>query len=96
MDTDISQIGQQHGKQAKDKVHGSIAFYETLFKKTTKLDWAQVRSLAMDFEPVIKEKWPAYLAEMQGMDQPSGLLDHADVHQDWQKEQGLSSPTSWH
>ncbi|QIW97408.1 hypothetical protein AMS68_002926 [Peltaster fructicola] len=56
---------QQHGQQAIDKVHGSISFYNTLFKKSTKLDWQQVRGLALDFQPVIQQKWPAYLDEMQ-------------------------------
>lgn len=38
-----------------------------MFKDTAKMDWAQVRELAMNgYEPVIREKWPHYHEEMRG------------------------------
>lgn len=38
-----------------------------MFKSNANLTWEQVQALAMDFEPVIREKWPDYLAEIRGI-----------------------------
>ncbi|SMQ55588.1 unnamed protein product [Zymoseptoria tritici ST99CH_3D7] len=61
------EIGLQHGQEARVQISRSIMFYADLFLKEAKLDWYQVQSLAMKFEPVIREKWPAYMEEMRGI-----------------------------
>jgi len=30
------------------------------------MNWSKVRELAMEFEPVIRRKWPSYLEEIKG------------------------------
>jgi isopenicillin-N N-acyltransferase-like protein len=45
----------------------AIAFYAKLFIKHSKLDWAQVRDLASEFDDLIKVKWPRYYQELQGV-----------------------------
>ncbi|KAK0662682.1 Acyl-coenzyme A:6-aminopenicillanic-acid-acyltransferase 40 kDa form [Lasiodiplodia hormozganensis] len=67
------QIGRTHGTLARTQIEGSIAFYATLFQETAKLDWARVRSTALEFEPVIRRKWPAYLEEMRGIAEGAGV-----------------------
>jgi isopenicillin-N N-acyltransferase-like protein len=42
-------------------------FYADLFQREAHLDWYKVQDLAMKFEPVIRDKWPAYLEEMRGI-----------------------------
>lgn len=60
-------IGYTHGSNTKDHIRNSISFYNGMFQKTSKLDWPAVRQMAVDdFQPVIQEKWPAYLEEMKG------------------------------
>lgn len=44
-----------------------------MFQETAKLDWARVRSTALEFEPVIRRKWPAYLEEMRGIAEGAGV-----------------------
>ena len=43
-----------------------MAFYARLFQQTAKMDWNKVRELGIQFETVVRRKWPAYLEEMQG------------------------------
>jgi isopenicillin-N N-acyltransferase-like protein len=38
-----------------------------MFKATANLSWEGVQALAMQFEPVIRTKWPEYLAEIRGI-----------------------------
>ncbi|KAF2093449.1 isopenicillin-N N-acyltransferase [Rhizodiscina lignyota] len=61
------EIGLQHGRAAAPQISGTINFYAGLFRDNAKLDWPAVTKTAMDFEPVIKKKWPAYWEEMQGV-----------------------------
>lgn len=37
-----------------------------MFQRTAQMGWPQVRELASEFEPVLREKWPAYLEEIEG------------------------------
>ncbi|KAI4719062.1 AAT-domain-containing protein [Aureobasidium sp. EXF-10727] len=61
------QIGHHHGTLARPQIHGSITFYTNLFLRTTKLSWDAVQTTALDFLPIIRENWPDYLEEMQGI-----------------------------
>lgn len=42
-------------------------FYADLFASTSNLSWEAVQALAMRFEPIIRTKWPEYLAEIRGI-----------------------------
>lgn len=42
-------------------------FYADLFKESANLSWEGVQALAMQFEPVLRAKWPDYLAEIRGI-----------------------------
>ncbi|KAI5246702.1 AAT-domain-containing protein, partial [Aureobasidium subglaciale] len=66
------EIGYQHGQQAKNQIQGSINFYTNLFQQNVKLSWPKVQETAMEFEPVIKKNWPAYLEEMRGIAEGAG------------------------
>ncbi|KAF2101746.1 AAT-domain-containing protein [Rhizodiscina lignyota] len=73
------QIGHAHGSNAKEQIRSSIEFYNGMFQKTSKMDWAAVRRLALeDFQGVIQRKWPAYMQEMQGIADGAGL-DVGDI-----------------
>ncbi|KAF2458594.1 acyl-coenzyme A:6-aminopenicillanic-acid-acyltransferase [Lineolata rhizophorae] len=67
------EIGRQHGQQARAAVRRSIRFYATLFEEKSGMDWAQVRQTALEFETIIRQKWPAYLQEMSGLAVGAGV-----------------------
>ena len=71
------QIGHTHGQRAREQVHRTIVFYTSLFAQTAKIPWSRVLTIASDFEPTVREKWPAYLSEMEGLAAGAGvtLLD---------------------
>ncbi|KAK5116714.1 hypothetical protein LTR62_007388 [Meristemomyces frigidus] len=61
------EIGLKHGTEAKVQIARCIDFYAELFKQNAKMQWPSVRDLAMEFEPIMRKKWPAYLEEMGGI-----------------------------
>ncbi|RDW83616.1 putative acyl-CoA:6-aminopenicillanic-acid-acyltransferase [Aspergillus mulundensis] len=61
------EIGQIHGYHASTEISRAITFYATMFAKHSKLTWAQVQDLARDFDDLIKDKWPRYYEELQGI-----------------------------
>ena len=60
------QIGHKHGSEARLQVSRTIEFYAGMFQDVAKLDWSHVREVAMEYEPVMKQKWPRYLEEIKG------------------------------
>lgn len=60
-------IGFTHGRDGINSVLGSVGFYLDLFRKSSGLSQKEVESAALEFEPTIKEKWPAYHEEMRGI-----------------------------
>lgn len=60
------EIGFKHGSDAKVQVERTIDFYTGMFQDTANLDWDKVRGVAMTYEPVMRQKWPHYLEEIQG------------------------------
>ncbi|KAK0392121.1 hypothetical protein NLU13_1619 [Sarocladium strictum] len=72
------EIGQQHGLQARDKVHGSLAFYKDLFHKTCDLDWTAVRAEAKKFLPALQSMHPRYVEELEGVASGAGV-DFLDI-----------------
>ncbi|KAL2066054.1 hypothetical protein VTL71DRAFT_2125 [Oculimacula yallundae] len=66
-------IGLQHGTAASVEIGRSLTFYSSLFLKTSKLDWSAVTQLALKYQPYLSEKWPQYVAEMQGVAEGAGV-----------------------
>lgn len=62
----MSQIGRQHGKQAKAAIHGSLAFYTDFYKRKSAMDWDTASQCAERFVPMLEEEWPQYLEEIKG------------------------------
>ncbi|CAL5868179.1 uncharacterized protein PFLUO_LOCUS2403 [Penicillium psychrofluorescens] len=61
------EIGVTHGSQAKKQVHGSIAFYDTLFQSSAQLQWPEVRKKADQFLSHAETHYPRYYEEMKGI-----------------------------
>ncbi|KAF4629537.1 hypothetical protein G7Y89_g8605 [Cudoniella acicularis] len=61
------EIGFTHGILAAPEIERCITFYATLFSKTSKCTWPQVQDTAKTFESQIKQKWPRFYQEMQGI-----------------------------
>ncbi|EAS29932.3 acyl-coenzyme A:Isopenicillin N acyltransferase [Coccidioides immitis RS] len=64
-----SEIGLQHGQQAKSEIQGSIEFYNDLFKKKCSMDWQGVCRTAAKFIPLLEASFPEYLQEIKGIAQ---------------------------
>ncbi|KAL4905065.1 hypothetical protein BDW74DRAFT_185188 [Aspergillus multicolor] len=61
------EIGQIHGYHASAEISRAITFYAKMFEKHSNLTWPEVRDLASDFDDLIKERWPRYYEELQGI-----------------------------
>ncbi|KAH8808818.1 acyl-coenzyme A:6-aminopenicillanic acid acyl-transferase-domain-containing protein [Xylogone sp. PMI_703] len=61
------EIGYTHGCEAAPEIGRSISFYSGLFMKHSKLAWPNVQELAKDFDELVKNKWPRYYQELQGI-----------------------------
>lgn len=72
------EIGFQHGLAASLPIARSIAFYTWMFQDSAKLCWAEVRNLALKFVPNLRQKWPSYLQEMEGIAAGAGV-EVADI-----------------
>lgn len=59
-------IGHQHGSQARDQVHGTMAFYKAYFVQTAKMEWESVCAEASKWLPFLEREYPHYVQEMQG------------------------------
>lgn len=66
-------VGVAHGTTARASVHGSLAFYKALFQTKCKMDWPTVESFALRFQPYLKQHWPQYVSEMEGVAEGAGL-----------------------
>lgn len=60
------QVGKQHGTQARDRVHGTMAFYKDYFMATAKMEWEPVCAEAAKWLPFLEKEYPQYVEEMQG------------------------------
>jgi isopenicillin-N N-acyltransferase-like protein len=67
------QIGHSHGAGAKSQVHGSIAFYTTLFQQKCDLDWPAVTREAEKYVARLEVTCPRYLDEMRGIAEGAGV-----------------------
>jgi len=62
----------QHGTAAKVHIERCIAFYASLFEKTSKMDWPEVQDVARSFDTHIQSTWPDYHEEIKGIAAGSG------------------------
>jgi isopenicillin-N N-acyltransferase-like protein len=61
------QVGLQHGEAAKEHIGRAMIFYQNLFQKSCKMNWEEVKTFALKYQPYLEENWPKYVAEMQGV-----------------------------
>ncbi|GAB7361411.1 hypothetical protein MBLNU230_g1467t1 [Neophaeotheca triangularis] len=61
------EIGHTHGTEARAEISRCITFYASLFQEAAKYEWSKVQQTALEFEPIVRDKWPQYLEEMQGV-----------------------------
>ncbi|KAI1840472.1 hypothetical protein JX265_000530 [Neoarthrinium moseri] len=67
------EIGETHGRLAKEQIRGSIAFYAALFQKTCALDWPDVLQEAQRYVAPLETLAPRYLDEIRGIASGAGL-----------------------
>jgi isopenicillin-N N-acyltransferase-like protein len=63
------EIGLKHGKEASKQIGGSVTFYAGLFKKYANKEWHDVLEIAQTFGSHIKQAWPEYYEEIEGIAQ---------------------------
>ncbi|KAH8749211.1 hypothetical protein F5883DRAFT_581500 [Diaporthe sp. PMI_573] len=67
------EIGHSHGTGAKSQVHGSIAFYLSLFQQKCNLDWAAVTREAEKYVARLEVTCPRHLDKMRGIAEGAGV-----------------------
>ncbi|CZR52327.1 related to Acyl-coenzyme A:6-aminopenicillanic-acid-acyltransferase 40 kDa form [Phialocephala subalpina] len=67
------EIGVQHGRQAREEIHSSLAFYTELYQRKSKMDWNTASHRAEEFIPVLEKDWPDYVEEIKGVGEGSDL-----------------------
>ncbi|KAI0025943.1 acyl-coenzyme A:6-aminopenicillanic acid acyl-transferase-domain-containing protein [Xylariomycetidae sp. FL0641] len=67
------EIGEAHGRLAKEKIHGSIAFYADLFRQTCDLSWPQVAHEASRYVEPLTQLTPRYVEEIRGIARGAAL-----------------------
>lgn len=70
--------GRGYGAQAAERVAGSVTAYRQVFADLAGWDWSTVRAQAARYEAPIRAVWPAYLEELRGIAEGSGL-DPLDI-----------------
>lgn len=71
--TEMVEIGIQHGRLLSGKIRSQIEVYDSMFQKTSKLDWKGVQSVAREYAATIGRLTPDIFAEMTGISEGSGL-----------------------
>ncbi|MFB4162254.1 C45 family autoproteolytic acyltransferase/hydrolase [Alteribacillus sp. JSM 102045] len=66
-------IGHQHGKEAKAKVHSSLETYERMFKEHTAISWGEACEKALTHLDAIEKLYPQYVEEMEGLAKGAGV-----------------------
>jgi isopenicillin-N N-acyltransferase-like protein len=61
------EIGEQYGVAARDEIMFSIQSYEDIFQQTTGLTWDQSCESALQWLPVLREKCPEIVEEMEAL-----------------------------
>ena len=69
----MAQIGFKHGRDLASKIHRQIKVYEAMFQQTSKLSWADVRSIAKEYCSTIQKLTPDLHVEM------AAIAEGADV-----------------
>lgn len=65
-DSDLIQIGYQHGSAAKAVIARSIAFAVDLIRGKTKKTDEELKEVLSELGRVIEERWPRYYEEIRG------------------------------
>lgn len=72
------EIGEQHGKGAKEEIEFSIQSYKKLFELETKITWAKAKKLALNHLKSIKELDNELIEEIRGISEGAGV-DFLDI-----------------
>lgn len=67
------EIGYQHGSIFKEKVAGTIACYQEMFRDYSNLEWERAKELSLKFRDIIMEYNPDYMEEIKGVADGSGF-----------------------
>jgi len=74
------EIGVQYGSQAREKIMDGIENYRKLFSDTSNMSWEDIKNYALDYIPVIEEKFPELVEEVKGISEGAGVgLDEVMV-----------------
>lgn len=73
-----SEIGYQHGLNAKDKVHFSLNSYERLFRENNGYAWSEAVEKGKFFENYLNKNYPHLLEEIDGLAKGAGV-DFYDI-----------------
>lgn len=65
--------GEQYGRAARDRVLHSKAGYARAFAHAAGWSWEQAVDVSATFLPAVRESFPAYLEEMEGIAEGAGL-----------------------
>ncbi|KAI1078566.1 acyl-coenzyme A:6-aminopenicillanic acid acyl-transferase-domain-containing protein [Whalleya microplaca] len=90
------EIGVTHGALAKEKIDGSVKFYEHLFQKHCSMSWPEVVQEAAKYIEPLEKIAPRYLDEIKGIAEGAnlGFLDILALNVRTEITFGLFSDTS--
>ncbi|RKU47831.1 hypothetical protein DL546_007952 [Coniochaeta pulveracea] len=63
------EIGEQYGTTAREEIHYSIQSYQDIFQQTAGLTWDQACNSALRWLPVLQQKCPEIVEEMEALAQ---------------------------
>ena len=67
------QVGVQHGEAAKAQIGRGIKFYQKLFQEKCRMDWEEVKSFGLKYQPYLETNWPQCVDEMRGVAEGAGV-----------------------
>lgn len=72
------EIGFHHGREAAQKIRGTLQYYQTKLCAGWEMDWMKVRNLAQEFYFEIERYFPEMIEELKGVAEGAGL-DFEDI-----------------
>ena len=70
---DRPELGRQHGEAARSQIRDSIGYYRESFKRTTGLEWSEIRRNAPRWVPPIESYLPGIGDEIRGIAEGAGV-----------------------
>ncbi|EXJ90306.1 isopenicillin-N N-acyltransferase [Capronia coronata CBS 617.96] len=67
------EIGLQHGTLLAQQIRGQIRVYDTMFRRTSNLDWDAVRAVSREYQTTLQRLTPDLYVEMEGIAEGAGL-----------------------